>query len=117
MGRPRRCCCVAYDQRAQPWPAAVAPRSREAPEPLPCAAQRVCAWTPEAHDLADGKKPVKGEMWFQATDQPLFAVAGFWQHTAKGAGFAMVTCDANELVAPVHAKAMITILHADDQER
>ena len=76
-----------------------------------------CEWTPEAHDLADGKKPVKGEMWFQVTDQPLFAVAGFWQQTAKGAGFTMVTCDPNELVAPIHPKAMITILHSSDHER
>ena len=76
-----------------------------------------CEWTPDAHDLGDGKKPVKGEMWFQVTDQPLFAVAGFWQQTAKGAGFTMVTCDPNELVAPIHPKAMITILHPDDHER
>jgi hypothetical protein len=26
-----------------------------------------CEWTPEAVDLEDGKKPVKGEMWFQVT--------------------------------------------------
>lgn len=76
-----------------------------------------CEWTPQAHDLGDGKKPVKGEMWFQVTEQALFAVAGFWQQTAKGAGFTMVTCDPNELVAPIHPKAMITILHVDDHER
>ena len=76
-----------------------------------------CEWTPEAHDLGDGKKPVKGEMWFQVTDQPLFTVAGFWQQTAKGAGFTMVTCDPNEMVAPIHPKAMITILHPDDHDR
>jgi putative SOS response-associated peptidase YedK len=76
-----------------------------------------CEWTPEAHDLGDGKKPLKGEMWFQVTDQPVFAVAGFWQHTKEGAGFTMVTCDPNELVAPIHPKAMITILHPDDHER
>lgn len=46
-----------------------------------------CKWTPGPQDLGDGKKPVKGEMWFQVADQPLFAVAGFWQQTAKGAGF------------------------------
>lgn len=40
-------------------------------------------------------------MWFQVTDQPLFAVAGFWQPTAKGAGFTMVTCDPNPLVEPI----------------
>ena len=76
-----------------------------------------CEWTPEPHDLGDGKKPVKGEMWFQVQDQPLFAVAGFWQQTTKGAGFTMVTCDPNELVAPIHPKAMVTVLHADDHER
>jgi putative SOS response-associated peptidase YedK len=49
-------------------------------------------------------------MWFQVTDQPVFAVAGFWQHTKEGTGFTMVTCDPNALVAPIHPKAMITIL-------
>lgn len=76
-----------------------------------------CEWTPGAHDLGDGKKPVKGEMWYAVTDQPLFAVAGFWQNTAVGAGFAMVTCDANELVRQVHPKAMTTILAPEDHDR
>ncbi|MBB4155296.1 putative SOS response-associated peptidase YedK [Sphingomonas jinjuensis] len=71
-------------------------------------------FTPEKHDLGDGKPPLKGEMWFSVTDQPVFAVAGFWQRTAAGNGFAMVTCDANELVAPIHPKAMVTILYPDD---
>ena len=53
-------------------------------------------------------------MWFAVTDQPLFAVAGFWQRTAKGNGFTMVTCDPNELVAPIHPKAMITALQEAD---
>jgi putative SOS response-associated peptidase YedK len=74
-------------------------------------------FTPEKHDLGDGKPPLKGEMWFSVTDQPVFAVGGFWQHTKDGAGFTMVTCDANELVAPIHPKAMITILEPDDIER
>ena len=76
-----------------------------------------CEWTPEKHDLGDGKPPLKGEIWFAVTDQPIFAVAGFWQQTREGAGFAMVTCDANELVAPVHPKAMITILEEQDWDR
>ena len=71
-------------------------------------------WTPEQHDLGDGKKPLKGEMWFQVRDQPTFAVAGFWQRTKTGNGFTMVTCDPNSLVAPIHPKAMITILHPND---
>lgn len=76
-----------------------------------------CEWTPTTHDVGDGKKPLKGEMWFQVIDQPLHAIAGFWQHTKEGSGFVMVTCDPNELVAPIHPKAMITILHPDDHEQ
>ena len=75
-----------------------------------------CEWTPDMHDVGGGK-PIKGEMWFACTDQPVFAVAGFWQRTAEGAGFTMVTCDANELVAPIHPKAMVTILHEADWSR
>ena len=76
-----------------------------------------CEFTPDKVNLGDGKPPLKGEMWFQVTDQPLFAVGGFWQHTVKGPGFSMVTCDPNQLVAPIHPKAMITILHPDDHQR
>jgi putative SOS response-associated peptidase YedK len=72
-----------------------------------------CEFTPDKHDLGDGKPPLKGEMWFN-TDQRVFPVAGFWQRTMDGAGFTMVTCDPNELVAPIHPKAMITILEPDD---
>ena len=36
------------------------------------------------------------------------------QQTADGRSFAMVTCDPNELVQPIHPKAMITILRPDD---
>ncbi len=76
-----------------------------------------CEWTPDKHDLGDGKPPLKGEMWFAVTDQPTFAVAGFWQHLKDGPGFTMVTCDPNELVAPIHPKAMITILAPEDHDR
>lgn len=75
-----------------------------------------CEWTPDKHQVGDGP-PVKGEMWFDVTDQAVFAVAGFWQVTAKGQSFAMVTCDPNELVAPIHPKAMITILAEADWDR
>lgn len=76
-----------------------------------------CEWTPEAVDLGDGKKPVKGEMWFAVPAQPIFAVAGFWQQVGPDRCFAMVTCDPNELVAPIHPKAMITVLAEEDWER
>jgi putative SOS response-associated peptidase YedK len=75
-----------------------------------------CEWTPDKHKVGDGA-PIKGEMWFDVPEQPVFAVAGFWQQTAKGAGFTMVTCDPNELVAPIHPKAMITILHEAEWDR
>jgi putative SOS response-associated peptidase YedK len=73
-----------------------------------------CEFTPDKHDLGDGKPPLKGEMWFSVTHQPVFAVAGFWQRTEIGHGFTMVTCDANPLVKPIHPKAMITILEPKD---
>lgn len=75
-----------------------------------------CEWTPGKHRVGDGA-PIKGEMWFAVEDQPIFAVAGFWQEIVGVRHFAMVTCDANELVRPIHPKAMITILAPDDQER
>lgn len=71
-------------------------------------------FTPETHDLGDDKQPLKGERWFSVTDQPVFAVAGFWQRTEEGSGFTMVTCDPNALVEPIHPKAMITILAPGD---
>lgn len=73
-----------------------------------------CEFTLEKHDLGDGKPALKGEMWFAVPSQPVFAVAGFWQTTAEGNGFTMVTCDPNALVSPIHPKAMITILSPDD---
>jgi putative SOS response-associated peptidase YedK len=73
-----------------------------------------CEFTPDKHDLEDGKPPLKGEMWFAVPSQPVFAVAGFWQATAEGNGFTMVTCDPNSLVSPIHPKAMITILDPAD---
>jgi putative SOS response-associated peptidase YedK len=75
-----------------------------------------CEFTPDKHDLGDGKDPLKGEMWFSVKDQPVFAVAGFWQGTDDGNAFAMVTCEPNSLVSPIHPKAMITILRTEDCE-
>ena len=75
-----------------------------------------CEWTPTVHQVGEGK-PIKGEMWFDVTDQDVFAVAGVWQQLGDQRWFAMLTCDANELVAWYHPKAMITIVHPDDHER
>jgi len=46
----------------------------------------------------------------------VFAVACFWQPTKEGNGFTMATCEPNSLVAPIHPKAMITILAPDDAD-
>ena len=75
-----------------------------------------CEWTPDRHQVGEGK-PIKGEMWFAVTDQSVFAVAGVWQQLGDERWFAMLTCDPNELVAPIHPKAMITVLHAEDHDR
>lgn len=56
-------------------------------------------------------------MWFDVPDQPVFAVAGFRKQVGDHRGFTMVTCDASELVAPVHAETMITILKDADWDR
>lgn len=72
-----------------------------------------CEWTPDRHQVGGGK-PIKGEMWFACTDQPVFAVAGVWQQLGDRRWFAMMTCDPNALVAPIHPKAMITILRPED---
>ncbi|WP_203234616.1 SOS response-associated peptidase family protein [Sphingomonas solaris] len=73
-------------------------------------------WTPDTHAVGGGK-PIKGEMWFACTDQPIFAVAGFAQQIGDQLCWAMVTCDPNPLVAPFHPKAMITILDESDWDQ
>ena len=73
-----------------------------------------CEWTPGPIDRGDGRKPIKGEMWFDVVDQPIFAVAGFWRAIGDARYFTMVTCDPNALVAPIHPKAMLTILQPED---
>jgi len=72
-----------------------------------------CEWSRDK----DPNHGIKGEMWFGVIDQPIFAVAGFWQAIADKPGFAMVTCDPNELVALIHPKAMITVLEEADWDR
>lgn len=76
-----------------------------------------CEQTPGKIDLADGKPPLHGQMWFEVRDQPVFAVAGVWQQLGDARYFAMLTCEPNELVAPIHPKAMVTILAPEDHEQ
>ena len=71
-----------------------------------------CEWTA----LPDPRHGIKGEVWFSLPTQPIFAVAGLWQTVGDRRRFAMVTCDANELVASVHPKAMLTVLRPEDEQ-
>jgi putative SOS response-associated peptidase YedK len=67
----------------------------------------------------------KGQHWFEIADAdpPVFAFAGIWRPwsgTRKGeAGdhrlFSFLTCEANDIVRPIHAKAMPVVL-ADEEE-
>uniref|UniRef100_UPI0035CBCBCD hypothetical protein n=1 Tax=uncultured Sphingomonas sp. TaxID=158754 RepID=UPI0035CBCBCD len=51
------------------------------------------------------------------TYHTLFAIAGFTQRTAAIKDGTAATCDANELVASIHPKAMITVLKPADHVR
>ncbi|NYD89168.1 hypothetical protein [Sphingomonas melonis] len=70
-------------------------------------------WTPDKHEVGE-RAPIKGEMWFDVSGQPGFAVAVFRQRAAKAVGFTMFTCDPNGLVAAARPKAMMTIPHEAD---
>lgn len=94
------------------WKAIAARPDRRCLVPL----TEFCEPTPTVHQLGRGR-PVKGEMWFEVPEQPIFAVAGLWRVLDGRSCFAMVLCDPNELVALVHAKAMVTILHEWDWDR
>ena len=66
------------------------------------------------HRAADGKLPLH---WFDVPSRAIVSFAGVWRPTEQGAVFAFLTCAPNPLVAPIHPKAMITVLAPDDHER
>ena len=72
-------------------------------------ALRFAEWTPEP-DPATGKKR---EVWFSMVDDQPFMFAGAWRPTDFGPRFAFLTCAPNDLVRPIHAKAMPVILHEE----
>lgn len=59
----------------------------------------------------DGKLPL---YWFSVPSRPIFAFAGVWRPTEAGPAFAFLTCEPNEIVRPIHPKAMPVILHDED---
>ncbi|KQN91536.1 hypothetical protein ASE90_01645 [Sphingomonas sp. Leaf67] len=61
-----------------------------------------------------GKRPL---FWFDVPSRPIFSFAGIWRMTPAGAVFAFVTTEPNEIVRPVHPKAMPVILHDEDEAR
>ena len=50
------------------------------------------------------------EWWFNVVGQPIAAFAGIWRQSEHGPVYAFLTCEPNELVAPLHPKAMPVIL-------
>ena len=50
------------------------------------------------------------EWWFNVVNQPLAAFAGIWRMCEYGPVYSFLTCEPNELVAPLHPKAMPVIL-------
>ncbi len=78
-------------------------------------ASEFCEW--------EGEAGAKRQRWFRLPSQPIFAFAGIWRPLAGdmlgegGGAFAMLTCEPNALVAPIHPKAMPVILHEEDYTR
>lgn len=70
-------------------------------------------WTVEP-DPETGRKRI---VWFEVKDAPLFAFAAIWRPTPEGERFAFLTSEPNELVAPIHPKAMPVILAPEDYDR
>ena len=56
------------------------------------------------------------EWWFNIVDQPIAAFAGIWRNCQHGPVFAFLTSEPNELVAPLHPKAMPVILDPSQYE-
>ncbi|EPR18076.1 hypothetical protein M527_14000 [Sphingobium indicum IP26] len=56
------------------------------------------------------------EWWFNVVDQPIAAFAGIWRPSEHGPVYAFLTCEPNELVAPLHPKAMPVILNPDQYD-
>jgi putative SOS response-associated peptidase YedK len=54
--------------------------------------------------------------WFTLPAEPIFAFAGIWRDS-EVASFAVLTTDANALVAKVNPKTMPAILHREDHDR
>lgn len=64
----------------------------------------------------EGEKGAKRKVWFEVDGGEPFAFAGLWRPSGAGDRMAFLTCEPNELVAPIHPKAMPVILAPEDYE-
>ena len=79
---------------------------------------RFCEWTAEP----DPATKRKAKVWFGLNEgaDPLFAFAGLWRpgdQKSEEPYMAFLTCEANEIVGPIHPKAMPVMLRPDETER
>ena len=66
---------------------------------------------------AEGPKGAKTRTWFSVKDQPVFAWAGLWRHSAEwGDVYSGVMTDCNEAIRPVHDR-MPVLLMPDEYDR
>ncbi|PXA92617.1 hypothetical protein DMC47_23550 [Nostoc sp. 3335mG] len=68
-------------------------------------------------EYGPGPKGARPLFWFDVPSRPIFSFAGIWRTTPAGSVFAFLTTEPNEIVRPIHPKAMPVILHDDDEER
>lgn len=57
------------------------------------------------------------QAWFCLPDQPVGVFAGLWRQTDRGPAYAFATTEPNELVAPIHPKAMPAILRPTEWDQ
>lgn len=62
----------------------------------------------------DSSKGKGGNTWFGMADGRPFAFAGIWKPTQEGPHYAFLTCPPNEIVGPIHPKAMPVIVGESD---
>jgi putative SOS response-associated peptidase YedK len=68
---------------------------------------------PKAGKDAEGRP---AQHWFHIRERPIATFAGLWRPTEQGPVFALATTEPNELIRPLHEKAMPLILNDEDQE-
>lgn len=65
-------------------------------------------------ERGQGDDRLPKQAWFCLPDQPVGVFAGLWRMTDRGPAYAFATCEPNEIVAPIHPKAMPAILRPDE---